>query len=322
MSNLLYKMSFKLIKTITLLLIVAVGSVADAADNIIPKRIIIPYAPGTSAESAFRLTFQNIMSEFILEYRPGPGSVIGWNYFDSIKDKKNTAILASAETTLLVMPNKFKHELKADLTKFKPAVILAKAPLLFMVPKNSPIHTLGDLIRVFKGQEKFNVGVIGVTDLLVYQMVFDGTGTINKNIQPVVYKNGNQLGVDLINGSLDMIISLLPSSKALVDGGLIRIIASSAETQTDSIPIISSVIPNLVVETTMCLFVDSNVPADETAWYRDRTMEQLSNDKIKDSLIKNGWNPSTVPDQDRIDSYMKQTVDRLFTTSSRIFRTE
>jgi tripartite-type tricarboxylate transporter receptor subunit TctC len=107
----------------------------------------VPYPAGGTADILARVLSQEISKAhgptIVIEDRPGAGSVIGTETASRAAPDGSTLLLAANPYLI----NPLLHHVNYDpLTSFEPICYLVKSPAVFVVNKNSPYHTLKDLI--------------------------------------------------------------------------------------------------------------------------------------------------------------------------------
>lgn len=130
-----------------------------------PIRLIVPFAPGGTADTLGRLVAdklsQKLGQSVIVENKPGAGSMIGSQVVAQAKPDGYTLLLGSISN---VINNYFYkdplYNLETDLT---PIIELTDVPNYLVVNKSSPINSVGELIAEAKAQpDKLSCGTSGV----------------------------------------------------------------------------------------------------------------------------------------------------------------
>jgi tripartite-type tricarboxylate transporter receptor subunit TctC len=112
-------------------------------------KIVVPLAAGGGADILARILAEEIgraqHASVVVENRPGAGTAIG------------TEVVARAETVLLTNPafliNPHIKKVSYDpLTGFDPVCNMVNFPLVFVVPANSPLKSMADLIVMAKAK--------------------------------------------------------------------------------------------------------------------------------------------------------------------------
>jgi tripartite-type tricarboxylate transporter receptor subunit TctC len=136
-----------------------------------------------------------------------------------------------------------------------PIVIVGTAQDVLMVPPNSPIRSVKDLVDTAKAKpgtlDYASLGS-GSSGHLATVLFSDLTGI---KLQHVPYSGINQAYTDIFTGRLSLWISTLGSHIANIQAGKVRALAVSGKTRASEIPDVST-------------FAELGVPfVDETSWY-------------------------------------------------------
>jgi tripartite-type tricarboxylate transporter receptor subunit TctC len=115
--------------------------------------LIVPYPPGGSADVLARILSQQVNASagtnFIIENRPGAGTVTATDYVSRQPADGNIALIMSNSFVI----NSHMRKLNYDpLTSFAPVCNLVTSPNLIVVNAKSPYQTLGDLIAASKAK--------------------------------------------------------------------------------------------------------------------------------------------------------------------------
>ena len=199
-----------------------------------PVRVIIPFATGGSADVFGRIVAQRLQESlgqsFVVENRPGAGSIIGTD-----------AVAKSAPDgyTLLVMSN--AHTVNESLIPNKPFQLMrdfvAVAPinasdLVLVARAGLPSAQLTDLLRAAKAKP----------DGMTYASSGPGTpyhmaGELLKamagvKIVHVPYKGSAQARTDVLGGQVDMMFDAIPTMVEQVKAGKVKAVATSGRTRS------------------------------------------------------------------------------------------
>jgi tripartite-type tricarboxylate transporter receptor subunit TctC len=111
-------------------------------------KLIVPYPGSGLNESMFRVVADRIGRQggptFIIEARPGAGTMIGTEVVSRAAPDGNTILLVSNAFLINAHLKKLTYD---PLTSFEPICYLWQSPNVFAVNAASPYHTLSDLIQ-------------------------------------------------------------------------------------------------------------------------------------------------------------------------------
>jgi tripartite-type tricarboxylate transporter receptor subunit TctC len=203
-----------------------------------PVRIIVPFAPGGSADVFGRFLAQRLQEamgqNFVIDNRPGAGSVIGTD-----------AVAKSAPDgyTLLLMSN--THTVNESLIASKPFTLMRDfigvAPLnysdLVLVVKPSlPAATLGDLIKAAK-ERPGGMSYASSGPGTPYHMAGELFKTMaGVHIVHIPYRGSAGARTDVLGGQLEMMFDAIPTMTEHIKAGKVRAIATTGRARSAVLP--------------------------------------------------------------------------------------
>ena len=203
-----------------------------------PVRIVVPFAPGGSADVFGRFIAQRLQEtlgqSFVIENKPGGGSVIG---SDSV------AKAAPDGYTLLVMSN--THTVNESLIPNKPFQLMRDfvpvAPInysdLVLVAKSGlPQNDLRELIAAAKakpGSMSYASSGPGTPYHMAGELFKHMAGI---SIVHIPYKGSAGARTDVIGGQLEMMFDAIPTMTEHVKGGKVKALAVSGRTRSPILP--------------------------------------------------------------------------------------
>lgn len=203
-----------------------------------PVRLIVPFAPGGSADVFGRFIAQRLQESmgqsFVVDNRPGAGSVIGT---DAV------AKAAPDGYTLLVMSN--THTVNESLLPSKPYQLMRDfvgvAPInasdLVLVARSGlPAASVPEMLRLARAK----------ADALSYASSGPGTpyhmaGELLKSmagvsILHVPYKGSAGARTDVLGGQVDLMFDAIPTMTEHVKGGKVKALATSGTARSPILP--------------------------------------------------------------------------------------
>ena len=199
-----------------------------------PVRIIVPFAPGGSADVFGRFLAQRLQETmgqtFVIDNRPGAGSVIGT---DAV------AKAAPDGYTLLLMSN--THTVNESLIPTKPFVLMRDfapiAPInysdLVLVAKAAlPQNTLPDLIKAAKAKPG-GMSYASSGPGTPYHMageLFKAMAGIS--IVHIPYRGSAGARTDVLGGQIEMMFDAIPTMTEHIKGGKVKALATTGRTRS------------------------------------------------------------------------------------------
>jgi len=219
--------------------LLAALSPALAADSwpVRPVHIIVPFATGGPADISARLLAEamapGLGQSMVVENKPGAGSIVGVTAAAQTKDG-HTLLMGS--NSMVVNPS-LNPLVTYDVSRDFDAVGMVSAqPLVLVVPANSKIQSVNDLIAEAKANPgKLSAGNSGNGTLahLTSELFADQTGI---TLTPVPYKGESALMPDLMNGLVSLGFLNLPSVVTPIKSGRLRALAVSSPQAAPDLP--------------------------------------------------------------------------------------
>lgn len=191
-----------------------------------PISLVVPYAPGGTADALARLIAQHLGPKLnttvIVLNKAGASGVIGQSAVAQSAPDGFTVLYDA--TPLSINPHLQKLPYDPD-TDLQPVTLVAVTPMLLAVGKNSPYNTLQDLIKAAKqspGKISFGSGGQGTVQYMGAELFAQGAGI---KLLHVPYKSGGPALQAIMAGEVDMGFGNLPALTGHVKGGLVRPLA-------------------------------------------------------------------------------------------------
>ena len=203
-----------------------------------PVRIIVPFAPGGSADVFGRFLAQRLQESmgqtFLIDNRPGAGSVIGTD-----------AVAKSAPDgyTLLLMSN--THTVNESLIPTKPFVLMrdfvAVAPInysdLVLVGKAAlPQSSLPDLIKAAKarpGGMSYASSGPGTPYHMAGELFKAMAGV---SIVHIPYRGSAGARTDVLGGQIEMMFDAIPTMTEHIKAGKVKALATTGKVRSAVLP--------------------------------------------------------------------------------------
>lgn len=231
-----------------------------------PVKLVVPYPPGGSVDVYARLVGQQLADRLgqpvIVENRAGVAGSIGSEYVAKSAADGYTLVwgTVSSHAINMALYKKLRYD---NLKDFAPVTELMEQPLMVVVPANSKIVSMADLIRVLQTRSaRLNVGTAGVgtTGHMTTELIKKRTGG---DLTHIGYKGSNPMLTDLVGGHLDVGIDNLPSALALAKAGKLKALAVTSVKRSPlapEVPALNELIPGLQVLAWQGLFAPAGTP--------------------------------------------------------------
>lgn len=199
-----------------------------------PVRIVVPFAPGGSNDIIARRLGDNLRQSlgqpFLIENKPGAGSVVGANYVAKSAPDGYTTLFVSGSLATTAGAQKTPYDAK---TAFEPITTVAEAPFVLLTREGFPAKNVKELIAYAKANPgKINYGTAGVGDnaQLMSELLSQQVGI---KMQAVPYKGISPAQLDLVAGRIDIIFTTIASIKGTAADNLPKIAFTGATRDPD-----------------------------------------------------------------------------------------
>jgi tripartite-type tricarboxylate transporter receptor subunit TctC len=203
-----------------------------------PVRIIVPFAPGGSADVFGRFIAQRLQESlgqsFVVENRPGGGSVIGTDAVAKSAPDGYTLLLMSNTHTVneSLIPNK-PFALMRD---FAPIAPINFSDLVLVVRGNLPQTTLAELIKAAKakpGSMSYASSGPGTPYHMAGELFKSMAGI---SLVHIPYKGSAGARTDVLGGQLEMMFDAIPTMAEHVKSGKVRALATTGKQRSTTMP--------------------------------------------------------------------------------------
>jgi len=281
-----------------------------------PVTMVVPYTAGGSTEILTRILAQNLTQRlgqsFIVENKPGAGTVIG------------TSAVAKAEpdgyTLLMVTPTpmainvRVHKELPYDPVRdFVPLVMVAAAPFVLIVNADLPVRSVKELIAYAKerpGKLSYGSGGVGAPHHLYAELLKSMTGI---QITHVPYKGSLPALNDVVAGHIDLMFCDIPPASGMIQSGRVRALGVSTKTRISGfadIPPVGDTVPGFDVAGWFLVVAPARTPAAVVAKLHDQMRSALAAPEVKQQIAKLALVPLETPSVDELKAFVKSEIAR------------
>lgn len=208
-------------------------------------RIIVPFAPGGGNDVLARQLAHGLSQMFkldvIVENKPGAGGNLGSEQVVRASPQSNTFLLGHTGTVSInpVLYKDLKFNASTDL---QPVAMFASSALLLVVPAESPIKNVAQLVDALgtKGSDMdYASSGTGTGGHLTGEMFLQ---TLGAQAVHVPYKGTAPALADVAGGLVDFSFSVIPAAMALVKSGKLRALAVTSAKRANLMPDVPTMI--------------------------------------------------------------------------------
>ena len=301
-------------KVIRLFAALALGALAASAHAQYPSKpvkVIVPFAVGGTGDIVARLIATKIGEQtgkvFIVENRTGAGGRIG--YEAAAKSPGDGYTLAATDATYTMLPGLYETLNWNQATDLVPITISADAPFVVIVGPGTNIKTLGDLLERAKanpGKITFGSAGVGSVNHIVTEL-FKREAKVD--LMHVPYKGMGDAMTGLLTGTVDLIITAMPTAIPHIKSGKAVALAVTSAQRSPALPNVPTVreagVPTYVAGNWFGLTAPKGTPPEAIEWIRGEVLKALATPEIKERLAAQGAEPSGMTP----DAFGKQLRD-------------
>jgi tripartite-type tricarboxylate transporter receptor subunit TctC len=279
-----------------------------------PVRIVVPFAPGGSNDIIARRLAESLRQSlgqpFLIENKPGAGSVVGANSVAKADPDGYTILFVSGSLATTAAAQKTPYDAKVA---FEPISMVAESPFVLLTREGFPAKNIKELITYAKANPgKVNYGTAGIGDnaQLMTELLSKELGGLK--MQSIAYKGISPAQLDLVAGRIDILFTTIASIKGTAADTLPKI-AFTGATRDPDFPNIPTVKEQIGVDYVVTIWWGAFGPAGMDKNVRDilniEIKKAVSTTEFKKFLETLGAEPSTsTPDELR--KLLATDVDR------------
>jgi tripartite-type tricarboxylate transporter receptor subunit TctC len=204
--------------------------------------IIVPYAPGGTADALARLISQHLGPKLgtsvVVVNKPGASGIIGAQAVAQAAPDGLTVLYDATPFSINPHLQKLPFDSDKDLT---PVTQIGVTPMLLTVPKASPYATALDLLKAGKaapGKLTFSSGGQGTVQYMAPELMNQAAGI---QMLHIPYKSGGLAITGTIAGEVDMGFFNLPAISSHVKSGTVKALAITSSQRNPLFPDVPTV---------------------------------------------------------------------------------
>jgi tripartite-type tricarboxylate transporter receptor subunit TctC len=229
-------------------------------------RFIVPYAPGGSSDVLARTLGQKLDNTlgqtFIVDNRPGAGSMIGTNIAAKSAPDGYTIILSDMPHT--INPSIYLKVPYDPIKDFSPISIIGVSPMFLFANVSVQAQNVKDFIALAKtqpGKIAIASGGTGATTHLMAELLQSNAGI---QLIHVPYKGAGPALTDVVAGQIPVTFTSMATAASQVKSGRLRILGVTSAKRLPAFPNVAtfaeSGVPGMVVEHWWGVMAPAGVP--------------------------------------------------------------
>lgn len=262
-----------------------------------PVRLVVPYAPGGSADIVARLISEEwgkaLGQSLVVENKAGAGGNIG---VDSVAKSKNDGYIIGLQTvSLAINPGLFPRMPYDTLKDLDPIGMIASSQHVLVVNPSLPAKDVKELIALAKakpGTLQYGSAGNGSTFHMSAELFKAVAGT---EILHVPYRGGGPALTDTMGGQVNMSFPVLSAAKGMVDSGRLRALGVTGPQRSSLLPNVPTIaeagLPDYNFETWFMVFAPAGTPKPVLDKLNSSLNQALNGSALKERLVRDGFDP-------------------------------
>lgn len=259
-----------------------------------PIRFIVPFTPGTTADSLARLIGPQLTRRWnvpvVVDNRSGASGIVGIELVANANPDGHTLLFTStAFGTIAATHPKLSYD---PYKSFTPVILLGTSPLALVVPLKFPATTVREFIEQVKKQPGvYNYATPGAGSVFHLSMeLFKQENNIN--LVHVPYKGTAGVLSDLVAGQVQASMMVFQTIAPMVQGEKVRMLAVMGRERMPRFPqvptLAESGMPNMVVEAWTGVMAPAGTPRTVIAKLNAEINTLLTVPEVKEVPAKIG----------------------------------
>ena len=251
-----------------------------------PITLVVPYAPGGTADALARVLAQHLGTRLkvsvVVLNKAGASGVIGAASVAQAPADGYTVLYDATPLSINPHLQKLPFDAAKDL---QPVALVGVTPMLVVVPKNSPYNTLQELIAAAakaSGKLTFCSGGQGTVQYMGAELFNQGVGI---KMLHVPYRAGGLALQAILAGEVDMGFFNLPALSSHIKGGALKPLAITSVKRNPLFPNVPTIseagVKNYEVYEWNGMFVPSTTPAEIVTRLNTAVREVLAMPEVK-----------------------------------------
>lgn len=264
----------------------AIPATAQSAWPNKPITLVVPYAPGGTADALARVLAQHLGTRLkvsvVVLNKAGASGVIGAASVAQAPADGYTVLYDATPLSINPHLQKLPFDAAKDL---QPVALVGVTPMLVVVPKNSPNNTLQELIAAAakaSGKLTFCSGGQGTVQYMGAELFNQGVGI---KMLHVPYRAGGLALQAILAGEVDMGFFNLPALSSHIKGGALKPLAITSAKRNPLFPNVPTIseagVKNYEVYEWNGMFVPSTTPAEIVTRLNTAVREVLAMPEVK-----------------------------------------
>jgi tripartite-type tricarboxylate transporter receptor subunit TctC len=260
-------------------------------------KLVVPYAPGGSADIAARLVSdawgKALGGSMFIENKAGAGGNLG---VDAVAKAPADGYTIGLQTVSLAINPALTPKMPYDTLKdLAPIGMVASSQHVLVVNNNLPARNLKELLALLRANPgKYTYGSAGSGSTFhMSAELFKAVG--NVSVVHIPYRGGGPALTDTIAGQVDMSFPVLSAAKGHVQAGKLRALGVTGPQRSALMPEVPTIaeagLPGYNFETWFIVFAPAATPKPIVDKLNATLNQVLASDAVKERMVREGFDP-------------------------------
>jgi tripartite-type tricarboxylate transporter receptor subunit TctC len=281
-----------------------------------PVTVVVPFAAGGGSDLLARLVTQKLEARlgkaFIVENRPGAGTTLAAMQVVRAAPDGYTLMQGTSSTMAInvTMNKKLPYEPLKDLV---PVALLSSSPFFLVVPVESPLKTVADVIAAAKEKPNglnYGSGGPGSMHHLSTELLQSLAGI---QMTHVPYKATPPAMNDLMAGHIQLLFGDTTSTLPMIQQGKLRGIAVTTAKRSPAapdIPTVAETVPGFESASWQMLLAPGGTPPEVIALLNREVHVIFSDPAVIAELTRRGVGPALTGPPAEVTEFVKKEIVR------------
>jgi tripartite-type tricarboxylate transporter receptor subunit TctC len=281
-----------------------------------PVRIVVPFAPGGSADASMRPIAVRLSAAlgqpFVIDNRGGAQSIIGADLVAKAAPDGYTLLLVPG--ALVLSPYLVQNVPFRPIGDFTPISMLVTQPYVFVGSTAQSFTTFAAMIANAKGNPgKLSIGTTDPLGILAVQSL---NSAAKIDLTQINYKGAGPIATDVVGGHIPLGITAPPGFMAFYKDRKVNVLAVTGPDRLSAMPDVPTVAealgdPNYNIQTWFALAGPAGLPRPIVDRIQREIARIIADPEMREILIGLGMNPASDTTPERAAAIMKSDAERL-----------
>jgi tripartite-type tricarboxylate transporter receptor subunit TctC len=259
-----------------------------------PVRLIVPYSPGGPTDIYSRLLAQGLSDSlkqpFVIENRPGAGTVVGtYLAAKAAPDGYTLLLMSSTQTVNESLVHNKSYALMRDFVAVAPVF---SSDLVMVVPPSLPVNNVKEFIALAKaepGNLNFASSGQGSNYHMAGELLKAMTGI---DLVHVAYRGSGGARTDILAGQVQMMFDSVPTMAPLVLDGQVKALATTGKERSPILPNVPTMeeagVPGYEATLWVGVMAPTGTPTEIVNLLNTEINKIMASPDMKNTLAKQG----------------------------------